>query len=215
MGESTMKKLLDQARANQRHFEQAEEALLARLQAQEVAMLRFRYAEWWARNAAETNSDEGLRWTLLECALLALCCETTTDVGKRIATHLPTEPTPARALMLRSVLQELDAKKPTQLDGVTLEVTDEPWPPWEKHAVERPGRPLHNPKALAWFARELERGAYTEAMRALEMAVWVLAQANHGESLTPPIPPDKTALERLMVRRAAGQPRALPAYGAD
>lgn len=177
--------------------------------------LRLQYAQWWANNAAESNTSEGLRFTLLELALYALASESMDEVREMLINRVAKEPDPERVNVLRDALGELDFKHPR---------TGEPWHPWQRH--ERRGDPdyagvlvpHHSPEVMRWWRTVLERGAYTSRVRVFELAVDVYAaisQEGQRAKFEPrgAWPGAGELLALLAHRRIVSNSRPLPVYG--
>lgn len=181
---------------------------------------RYRWAEWWARNAAETNTDEIGRWALMEIALLTLCSESTGEVAVQVRNSLATsramisaglEPNEAvrvaRNTWLDSIVGELELKRPK---------TDEPWDAWDKLREECPQASLHNAEALKWFRGALAGGRYGQLVTRYQAAVgmlWVLESSQPGISRQLMGGQDSAGLLPEIEKRGQSNSRLLPYYG--
>lgn len=169
--------------------------------------LRLQYAQWWANNAGESNTSEGLRFTLLEIALFALASGSMEEVRGMLINRVATERDPERASVLQGALGELELKRPG---------TSEPWHPWIRHDEERGalGYARWNADVMEWWKGILSRGAYTSRVRVLELAINVMAAAKDARFTMPPASPEVAShLELLVHRRIVSNSRPLPAYG--
>jgi hypothetical protein len=207
-------------RSEREHFDRAR-ALLAQETVAELARLkhahlqetlRLQCAQWWANNAAESNTSESLRFTLLELALYALASESLDQVREMLTTRVATEPDAQRRSILMGALGELELRRPG---------TEEPWWPWLRADEERTqlgGNARWNRDVLRWWRGVLERGAYTHRARMLELAIDLLAALKSTGAASPhevpPQPPGVRELLELSIdRRIVSNSRPLPAYG--
>lgn len=181
---------------------------------------RWRYAEWWARNAAETNTDEVGRWALMEIALLVLCSESTDEVAAQLRNQLTTsraliasalDPNPAvrasRNTWLDSSLGELELKRAG---------TDQPWDTWQRMKEECPHVPTHNAEALKWFRGALASGRYGQFVSRYQTAIdvlWVIETSQPGLTAQLLGGKDPTGLLSEIEKRGQSNSRLLPFYG--
>jgi hypothetical protein len=207
-------------RSEREHYEQQSKMIvqgaalqLAKLQAAHLQeTLRLQCAQWWANNAAESNTSESLRFTLLELALYALAAESLDQVREMLTTRVATEPDAQRQSILTSALAELELRR---------QGSDEPWWPWLRAEEERKqlgANARWNRDVLRWWRGVLERGGYTHRVRMLELAIDVLAALKSTGTPSPhEVPPQLPGvcelLELSIHRRIVSNSRPLPAYG--